>query len=213
MELAQDNKDIFAAIGLHPMYLSHHRPHHFDELVGLVEAGGLVALGEVGLDYYRTDLDRDEQQQLFDQQLLLAKKAGLPLLLHVRKAHDQVLSLLRKRRFPHGGIVHAFSGSLQQAQHYIKLGFKISFCGTLTFERARKIRALARELPLSEMVLETDSPDMPPASQHGQRNVPANIVEVAQTLADIRQQPLEQVAQITSDNACQLLGLSRRAAA
>lgn len=207
LRLSDAEVDIFPAIGLHPMYLNDHHASHLEELRELIRSGRLTAIGEIGLDYYRPGLCRRKQQELFEVQLEMADSAGLPVLLHVRKAHDQALATLRRCRFSHGGIVHAYSGSLQQAGHYIGLGFKISFCGTVTYDRAKKIRRLASELSLNDMVIETDSPDLPPAANNGERNVPANLIKVVETLAQIRQTPVEEIANATSRNAIDLLGL------
>jgi len=144
MTLCRQEEGLFAAPGLHPMYLPHHRPQHLEELSALAAGGKVVAIGEIGLDYHVPDLDRTVQQQLFEQQLSIAAASGLPILLHVRKAHDQVLATLRRKRFPHGGIVHAFNGSLQQACQFINLGFVIAICGTITYDRARRIRKNCR---------------------------------------------------------------------
>ena len=189
------------ALGMHPIYLEVHRPEHLDELATRVAAERPLAIGEIGLDYFVDGLDREVQQALFEAQLRIAAKADLPVLLHVRKAHDQVLATLRRLRFACGGIAHAFSGSAQQAQQYLDLGFKLGFGGTLTYDRALRIRALARELPLTAMVLETDAPDIPLASHRGERNSPEYLPEVLAALAALRGEPLEQVAAQTTANA------------
>lgn len=198
---------LFPAIGLHPMYLPHHTPAHLAELTVHIQEQPLVALGEIGLDYFVSDIDHGKQQELFEAQLQLAKGGNLPILLHVRKAHDQVLATLRRHAFKQGGIVHAFSGSLQQAKIYIDMGFKISFCGTVTYERAKKIRRLAVELELKDMVIETDSPDLPPACCHGERNVPTNLIYVVNCLAELRNQTKQEVASATRENGRRVLRL------
>ena len=167
VHLSKNEKGLFAAPGLHPMYLARHRRHDLEELARLTARETIFAIGEIGLDYYIEDCDRAAQQELFEQQLQIAEKAHLPVLLHVRKAHDRVLATLRARRFSRGGVVHAFSGSFQQAGEYIKLGFGISLCGTLTYDRARKTRDIAAALPQQAIVLETDSPDIPLAGRRG----------------------------------------------
>lgn len=213
MELCSREQGLFAAPGLHPLYLAHHRPRHLEqleELVGRSQPGGScrpVAIGEIGLDYYVDAVDRIAQQQLFEQQLNIAAAAQLPILLHVRKAHDQVLATLRRKHFVHGGIVHAFSGSLQQAGHFIKLGFAIGICGTITYNRARRIRKVASELPQQSLVVETDAPDIPPSSHWGESNHPAYLPEVLEALAALRGEPSEVTAQYTSANAKRVLGL------
>ena len=210
MELCNHERGIFAAPGLHPLYLSQHRPHHLEELEELTHGGGPngpVALGEIGLDYYVETIDRQDQQQLFERQLQIAAAAKLPVLLHVRKAHDQVLATLRRKHFSHGGIVHAFSGSFQQACHYIKLGFAIGVCGTITYDRARRIRKVALQLPKESLVLETDAPDIPPADHRNESNHPEFLPEVLEALANLRGEPKELVANYTSGNAKRILGL------
>ena len=207
LALSRENGGLFAAPGLHPMYLARHRPCHLEELAGLAGSEKLVAIGEIGLDYHIAGADHAAQQKLFEHQLQIAEKAQLPILLHVRKAHDRVLATLRARRFPHGGIVHAFSGSFQQAGEYIKLGFGISLCGTLTYERARKTRAIAVGLPQASIVIETDAPDIPLAGRRGQNNRPEYLPEILDVLARLRNEPPEEAAGYTAANARRLLGL------
>jgi TatD DNase family protein len=207
MELCAGEPGLYGAPGLHPLYLSRHHPHHLEELETLASSGGLVAIGEIGLDYYVEAVDRAAQQRLFEQQLHIAAAAHLPVLLHVRKAHDQVLATLRRKHFVHGGIVHAFNGSLQQAGHYIKLGFGIGICGTITYDRARRIRKVASELPKEALVLETDAPDIPPANHWGESNHPAYLPEILDALATLRGEEREVTAGYTSANAQRILGL------
>lgn len=207
MSLSRSEQGLLAAPGLHPMYLAHHLPHHLEELKALAEGGGVVAIGEIGLDYHVTGLDRAVQQKLFEDQLKIAAAVGLPILLHVRKAHDQVLSTLRRKRFPHGGIVHAYNGSLQQAQCYLKLGFVISICGTITYDRARRIRNMAVQLPPEALVVETDAPDIPLAGHRGAENLPQYLPEVVAVLAALRDENTEITARYTTNNAKRVLRL------
>jgi TatD DNase family protein len=209
IDLCKKNKGLLAAPGLHPMYLSLHRPNHLEKLENLTQSEKLVALGEIGLDYYIQDVDKTAQQNLFEKQLRIARKAQLPILLHVRKAHDQVLATLRARHFPHGGLVHAFNGSYQQAVQYTKLGFGISICGTITYDRAKKIRGIASSLPQQVLVLETDAPDLPLAGRRGKNNLPEYLPEVLATLARLRNEPIEETAHYTTVNARRILGLPR----
>jgi TatD DNase family protein len=207
MILAEREKGLHAAPGLHPLYLSRHRPEHLDDLEALARGRRIVAIGEIGLDYHVPGLDRTAQQQLFEQQLKIAAAAGLPVLLHVRKAHDQVLATLRRKRFPQGGIVHAFTGSRQQAGQYIDLGFVISVCGTITYDRARRIRKIAADLPPEALVVETDAPDIPLAGHRGEDNLPEYLPEVLTALASLRGEQPEFTAQYTTANAKRVLGL------
>jgi TatD DNase family protein len=199
---------LFAAPGLHPMYLSHHHRHHLQELETLAAKGDIVAIGEIGLDYHVEGLDKGVQQELFEKQLKIADAAGLPVLLHVRKAHDQVLATLRRKKFSRGGIVHAFNGSLQQAEQFIHLGFVISICGTITYDRAQRIRKIAALLPPEALVIETDAPDIPLAGHRGEDNLPQYLPEVLNTLANLRNESIDTVARYTTANAERILALN-----
>ena len=198
--------DLYPALGLHPVFLEQHRQGDVRELEALLSVESPVAIGEIGLDYFVEALDRAAQQALFEAQLSIAAVIGLPVLLHVRKAHDHALATLRRIRVC-GGIAHAFSGSLQQAQQYIDLGFKLGFGGMLTYERSRKLRALARELPLESIVLETDAPDLTVAAHRGERNSPEYLPDCLYALAQARDEDPDQVARATTLNARKLLGL------
>jgi TatD DNase family protein len=207
VELSRKYPELHAAPGLHPMYLDNHHDGDLEQLELLVANNRLVAIGEVGLDYHVQNLDKDKQQNLFEAQVDIAARAGLPLLLHVRKAHDQVLATLRRKRFQNGGIVHAFNGSLQQATHFIKLGFMIGICGTVTYDRSLKIRRVAAELPLESLVLETDAPDIPPALHWGERNEPEFLNEVLDSLTSIRSEGRFRIAEQTTLNCRRVLSL------
>ncbi len=207
VDLCLTENDLYPAIGLHPMYLGHHGLDDLGVLRTYASSGKLKAIGEIGLDYYIENTNRSAQQELFEEQLGIASEFGLPVLLHVRKAHDQVQAIIRKRGFSGRGIVHAFSGSLQQAEHYIKLGFLISICGTITYDRATKIRSVATKVPLESLVLETDSPDIPPVAHHGQRNSPEYLPEILVALAELRGESIKKIAEQTTANARNLLCL------
>lgn len=206
LEICAANAGLLPALGLHPVYIDTHKDRHLEELDEWLDEPGVIAVGEIGLDYFVRALDPGKQQVYFERQLLLAKNHDLPVLLHVRKAHDKVLSALKKHKVK-GGIAHAFNGSLQQANQYIDLGFKLGFGGTMTYERSQKIRALAKELPLDAIVLETDAPDMVVSSHRGERNSPVYLVECLNSLVEIRGMSLDEVARITTMNALEVLGL------
>ena len=208
MRVRDSEPGVHAAPGLHPMYLRHHHPADLDVLKVLADSGRIVAIGEIGLDYFVEDIDRQAQQQLFESQLEIAVQAQLPVLLHARKAHDQVLATLRRKRFPHGGIVHAFSGSYQQALAYIKLGFAIGVGGVITYDRARKVRKNCIELPEEWLVLETDAPDIIVAGHREEPcNLPEYLPDILATLADLRNEAPETTAAYTTQNARRILGL------
>lgn len=207
LTLCASEMGLYPALGLHPVVIGQHRPQDLPALEAAIARHEPVAIGEIGLDFHLPELDRARQKTLFEAQLRIAREHGLPVLLHVRKAHDETLKLLRKFRLSRGGICHAFNGSQQQARQYIELGFKLGFGGMLTYERSHKLHRLARELPLGALVLETDAPDMPPASHHGQRNSPEYLPEVVQALAKLRGEDADTIAARTTANAIALLNL------
>ena len=206
LQLCRKEAGLYPALGLHPVYIESHKDSHLVALKEMLQTEQPVAVGEIGLDFFLTELDRDRQQSIFEAQLQLAQAARLPVLLHVRKAHDQVLATLRHIRVI-GGIAHAFNGSLQQAQQYLELGFKLGFGGTLTYDRSSKIRQLAQELPVEAIVLETDAPDMVVAQHRGERNSPEYLTHVLSALAELRQVNALTLAQQTTANACEVLGI------
>ena len=206
LDYCQANPGLYPALGLHPVYLDQHQDGDIAQLKQWVEREKPIAIGEIGLDYFVTELDRERQQKLFEAQLEIARDADLPVVLHVRKAHDQMLSTLKRIRV-RGGFSHAFNGSEQQAQQYIDLGFKLGFGGMLTFERSSKIRHLAKAIPLESIVLETDAPDMTVAAHRGERNSPEYLPDCLQALAEVRQEDPVYIADQTSRNAMQVLGL------
>ncbi|MGB9128101.1 MAG: TatD family hydrolase [Thiobacillus sp.] len=194
------------AWGLHPMLIDVHRPEHLADLRAQIEALRPVAVGEIGLDFFVRDLDPATQEFFYVEQLKIAKEFDLPVLLHCRKANDELLKHLRKIGV-RGGIAHAFNGSPQQADEFIKLGFKLGFGGAFTWPRANNLRRLAVDLPLEAIVLETDSPDIPPVWIGRGRNAPGELPRIAQTLAELRGIDVERVAQATTRNARELFGL------
>lgn len=193
------------AWGMHPLYIHQHRPEHLPALRQLLRTARPLAIGEIGLDLFVPGLDYATQEYFYVEQLKLAREFDLPVLLHARRANDQILKQLR--RIPvKGGIAHAFSGSRQQAEAYLALGFKLGFGGAFTWSRATRLRQLAAELPEDAIVLETDSPDIPPAWLGKTRNEPAELVRIAAELAALRGVDLARVARFTGDNARAALG-------
>jgi len=197
---------IYPALGLHPVFLEQHQPADLFLLETELAQQRPVAIGEIGLDFQIDGLDHERQQQLFESQLIIARDAGLPVILHVRKAHDQVLAILKRIRVI-GGICHAFNGSLQQASQYRELGFRLGFGGMLTFERSNRLRKLAVELPLDALVLETDAPDMVVSQHRGERNSPEYLPYCLAALAEVRDEDPEEVARVTTMNTREVLSL------
>jgi TatD DNase family protein len=221
-QLAERHGDAYA-LGIHPLYVPQAQEADLLALdLALTERAGdprLVAVGEVGLDFFVPALCtpemREKQWFFYTEQLKLAQKHSLPVVLHVRRSADLLLKGLRQCRIS-SGIAHAFNGSHQQAQAFVDLGFALGFGGTLTYERSLQLRSLACELPLSALVLETDAPDIPPqwlyqtAEQRAQgaaqgRNSPAELPRIAQVLAELRGVSLADLAKVSSANACRVL--------
>ena len=210
-KLQNSDVRLHPAIGLHPLFIQHHKEEHLQDLDLYLSNHKVVAIGEIGLDFFdvkdKHASNEGKQSFFFEEQLKLAKKYELPVILHSRKSHDQILSLLKIHKIQSGGIAHAFNGSIQQAQQYISLGFKLGFGGMLTFERSTKLRTLAKQLPLESIVLETDSPDMTVVQHRGERNSPEYLPYVLEALADIRDESMQLIAAQTTMNVKTLLKL------
>lgn len=202
--VCRDYSCCVAAYGIHPMYVDRALEGDLDALRETVARESPVAVGEIGLDRFAERRDDRRQEFYFGAQLEIARDANLPVLLHARRAIDPVLKQLRHCRVS-GGIAHAFNGSRQQADEFIKLGFKLGFGGAMTFPRARRIRELAATLPLGAIVLETDAPDIPPEWRVGARNTPDQLPRIAQILADLRGIAAQEVAEATTANAAAAL--------
>jgi len=195
-------------LGIHPLYVPEASETDLDFLRGAIERAMadpyFVAIGEIGLDFFVPALCtpemRDRQTYFYREQLRIARQFNLPVLLHVRRSVDQILKGLRQIDVP-GGIAHAFNGSDQQAAMFIKLGFKMGFGGAMTYTRALQIRRLAATLPLSAIVLETDSPDIAPSWLTTEPNTPAQLARIAETLAELRNIDSDEVARVTTANA------------
>lgn len=198
---------LYPAYGLHPMYLSQHRPQHLDALRDWIETERPVAIGECGLDYFVDDLDRAAQAEYFDGQLALACAFDLPVIVHARRAVDAVIASIR-RIGPLHGVVHSFSGSPQQARQLWDLGFMIGLGGPVTYSRANRLRELAASMPIEFLLLETDAPDQPDADARGGRNEPARLTIVLETIARLRGMPPAELAVATTTNASRLFGLT-----
>jgi TatD DNase family protein len=188
------------------MYLAEHRPAHLDALRAWIEREHPLAIGECGLDFFVEGLDEDEQRRYFEGQLRLAREFDLPLIVHARRAVDAVIASVR-RVGRLRGVVHSFSGSPEQARQLWQLGFLIGLGGPVTYERANRLRALVRTMPLDYLLLETDAPDQPDAGIRGQRNEPARLPVVRDVIADLRGAAPEDIAAATTRNAERLFAL------
>ncbi len=209
LQLASRHDDVCAILGIHPHEADRAQEGDLTRLEQMLSEPCAAALGETGLDYYRDYADRDRQKALFTAQLALAKRLQAPVILHVREAHADALGILEKESPPGWtGIAHCFSGSAEDAQRYLALGFLVSFSGTLTYPNALGIRALASELPLEGIVLETDCPFLAPQPVRGKRNEPAYLVHTARALAELRGISLEELARATTRNAIAVFRLA-----
>lgn len=188
-----------AAYGIHPLFVTQAKESDLTVLHDWLLREKPVAVGEIGLDFYVPDQDPLRQEFFFVEQLKLAREFNLPVLLHVRRSVDAILKQLRRIKVP-GGIAHAFNGSRQQADEFIKLGFKLGFGGSMTYSGSTRIRQLAASLPLESIVLETDGPDMAPAWLAGRRNAPAELIRIAAVLAELRELSPERIAEQTTLN-------------
>lgn len=193
--------------GLHPIYVTEHQDEHLAELERWIVEHRPEAVGEIGLDFYLPGLDEKRQEGLLLEQLRLARRYDLPVLLHVRRSQDRVLKYLRQAKVERG-IAHAFNGSEEQARAYIRQGMLLGFGGAMTFHGSKRIRQLAATLPLSSLVLETDAPDIRPQWAQGYPNRPANVAAFARVLAELRDEPLADIARHTTANAQALFGIN-----
>jgi len=205
-DLCSSEAGLHPAYGLHPMFLADHRPEHLDELATWIQRNPPVAVGECGLDFYVEGLDAETQRTYFRRQLELAREFDLPVVLHARRAVDEVIAALRGVGSLRG-VVHSFSGSVEQAQQLWKMGFCIGLGGPITYPRARRLRELVATMPLEFLLLETDSPDQPLHGHQGARNEPSRLVEVCECVAALRRADAEEIAVATTRNAAHLFGL------
>ena len=208
-KLTEKHSNLHPAYGLHPMFMSQHKRQDIDHLEHWLQSEKMIAVGECGLDFFifnqQTDIKqaKAEQQYLFHNQVALAQQYQLPVILHSRKSLDLILKEIRQYPNLHG-VVHSFSGSKQQAHQLIDQGFYLGFGGPITYTRANKLRHLVSTLPLDALLLETDAPDQPDASHYGQRNEPAFLPSIAQTIAELRGIEQQEVIHSTTNNAQRL---------
>lgn len=205
--LSSQHDDVYAALGVHP-----HDARLFDDaaearIVALARnSSRVIAWGEIGLDFHYDNSPRDIQGKVFQRQMKLAREAKLPVIIHTREAEDETIEILKSETDDGGcsGVMHCFSGSSDLAKEALALGFYISFSGIITFKKAEDLRAIAREVPLDRLLIETDCPYLTPVPYRGKRNEPAYVVEVARCLAELRELSLDEVARITSTNFAKL---------
>jgi TatD DNase family protein len=207
--LAQSQADVYAAIGIHPTSTLDFGPDHLTQLRELALSAGprLVAFGEIGLDYYWKTVEPDVQRTAFVAQLGLARALNLPVIIHCREAYDDALDVLAEHWPGRPLVMHAFGGTVAQAQRALALGYHIGIGGPVTYPSATQTREVVRSLPLDRLLLETDSPYLSPQRHRGKRNEPGYVKLVAEKIADIREMMLVDVADVTTANANRWLGL------
>lgn len=208
--LCSKHVQLHAAYGLHPIYLAEHTEQHLLDLAKFIQENHaqVLAVGECGLDFFLVDLDVQRQTALFMAQLKLAKHFDLPVVVHARRSVDAVLSCIR-RVGGLRGVIHSFAGSLQQAEQLIAQGFFLGVGGTLTYERAQRLRQVLKTVPVEALLLETDAPDQPDSEWRGKRNTPLRLPRIAEALAELRACSMESIASITTANAYNLFGMRR----
>lgn len=222
LEMVQTDPLLFAAFGIHPTEAGNLPENWREQLAALIPADKLVAIGEIGLDYYWESAPREVQREVLRAQLALAALAGLPAIIHLREKEDALqgeaaadmleilqawTASLQREKNPlaqRPGVLHSFSGSLQTAQAALELGFYLGITGPLTYKNAAARREVVKSLPLERLLIETDSPFLAPVPQRGKRNEPAFICHIADKIAEIHQIPLPEVTAITSENARRL---------
>jgi TatD DNase family protein len=214
VQLAAEHDMVFAAVGMHPHDAAKLDGAALAELRDLAGQPKVVAVGEIGLDFYRDLSPRDAQRRAFRAQLAWAARLGKPVVVHDRDAHDEVIGELE--RWASGtppslagrlGVLHTFAGDLAMARRAVELGFYLSVSGPVTYQNAHRLPEIVRQVPLERLLVETDCPFLPPHPHRGQRNEPAHVRLVAQRLAELRGISLEELAQATTANARRLFGL------
>lgn len=206
LALAGRFSSLYAALGLHPIVIEQHTDEDLARLQQTLETRPtkVVAIGEIGLDRYRDDPQFARQERFLEVQLQLARRYDLPVILHSRRTHDTLAMHLKRQDLPRTGVVHGFAGSLQQAERFVQLGYKIGVGGTITYPRASKTRDVMARLPLEALLLETDAPDMPLNGFQGQPNRPEQAARVFDVLCELRPEPAETIAEALYRNTTTL---------
>lgn len=208
LQLSRDYDFIYAAIGWHPQDASDMTPADLDELEVLCKEPKVVAIGEIGLDYYWDTSPKDVQQEVFRQQIRLARKIGKPIIIHNREAHQDILTVLKEEKAAEvGGIMHCFTGSWETAKQCLDMNFYISFGGPITFKNAKQPKEVLAQIPLDRLLIETDAPYLTPHPYRGKRNETSYVKLVAEGAAEIKGISVEELARVTTDNAIRLLGM------
>lgn len=208
IKLAEQYPFIYAAVGVHPHDAKEAPENYLELLREMAQHPKVIAIGEIGLDYYYDLSPRDTQQRLFREQIELAKELGMPFIIHNRDAHGDIMETLKALApFPDGGVMHCFSASWEVAQECLKMGLYISLAGPVTFANAGKLTNIAQKVPLERLLVETDCPYLTPVPHRGKRNEPAYVRHVVNHISKIRQMEPEKLADITAANTIRLFRL------
>jgi TatD DNase family protein len=205
-QVCEQYPECYGAYGLHPYFIEQHSEHDVDLLERWLSREASVGVGECGLDFHLTELDRDKQLHFFEAQLALAERHDLPVIIHSRKATEQVMQMLR--RFKNlRGMMHSYSGSYEQARQLMDMGFYLSFGGAITYDRATRLHSMIKKLPLEYLLIETDAPDQPDSLHQGQTNEPAYISSVIDRLQQLLDVDRDTIIDATSANARRLFAI------
>jgi TatD DNase family protein len=195
LTLAGAHSHVFATVGVHPHDARVVSPAVVAEVARLARTPKVVAIGEIGLDYYYDNSPRLAQREAFRQFVQVARQCGLPLVIHLRDAYEDAVAIMREEKAAEiGGVIHSFSGDRVMARAFLDLGFDLSFSGVITFKNADELRAVARMVPADRFMVETDAPFLAPVPHRGHRNEPAYVVHTAAAVAAVRGEPLEETA-------------------
>jgi TatD DNase family protein len=213
VELARLHPLVYAAVGIHPHEVKGIEAGTYDVLRVLAQQEKVVAIGEIGLDFFHDHSPRAVQLRRFAEQLDLALELDLPVIIHDREAHAETLRILQQRRGRLRGVLHCFSGNEQMARECLALGFYLSVAGPVTYRKADQLRAVVREIPAERILIETDAPYLAPQPWRGKRNEPAYVAETARCLAEIRGMAAGELERVTEENARRLFGLGKKKSA
>ncbi len=209
LEICKKFERVFPTAGLHPVYVDQHSESDLTALDALLKKENCVAVGECGLDGFIKDSDYERQRYFFEQQLTIARKHKLPTVVHARNAVQDVIQSIKAFGSTTTGVIHSYNGSYEQAKQLIDLNYLLSFGGAITYGRATRLRKLVKQLPIDAIMLETDAPDQPGSAHSGQRNEPAFLIEVLETVAEIKKVNPETLAEHSNNNAIRLFNLPK----
>lgn len=207
LELSDKYEFIFSAVGVHPHEAEDFTDEMLVELKEMARNKKVVAIGEIGLDYYYDNSPRDIQKDVFRRQMELAKELNLPVIIHSRDAYGDTFDILNEFKGEVIGVMHCYSGSIEMAERYMSLGYYISFAGPVTFKNATNVKDTATKVPMDRMLIETDSPYLTPTPNRGKRNEPKYVKYVAETIANLREIPLSDLIESTRENTIKLFNL------